>query len=218
MDAMLQLPPVPSPLPTASSNNIALQPSAITLPSSSLTTAATVPLILVGPGTGVAPMRALIQQHYQQHYLCQRNQTHQQPPQQQLGDILLFFGCRKKARDYLFSEEWETINNKEMHSDDGGDGSKNTSKVTVKVAFSQDQDKKDYVTHRIRENGGLVCRMLLSQGACVFVSGAAKRMPADVKKAFSSALQTHAEMSESDSEVFLASLVRQKKYIVEAWS
>ncbi|KAJ1424041.1 hypothetical protein B484DRAFT_398462, partial [Ochromonadaceae sp. CCMP2298] len=89
--------------------------------------------------------------------------------------------------------------------------------VQVQVAFSQDQLIKHYVTHSIQDNGALVCRMLL-QGGCVFVSGSAKRMPSDVRKAFSLALQAHAHMDAAESEAYLQQMARSRRYVVEAWS
>lgn len=59
--------------------------------------------------------------------------------------------------------------------------------------------------------------VLLYQGACVFVAGSAKRMPADVRKAFATVLQQHADMTEAESEQFLTLMGRKQKYVVEAW-
>ena len=56
------------------------------------------------------------------------------------------------------------------------------------------------------------------QGACVFISGSSKRMPADVRKALLQVLQEHGGMHAEESEQFLNRLARQKRYIVEAWS
>ena len=111
------------------------------------------PLILVGPGTGVAPMRALIQQRCAvQLYLP----TQQQP----LPHALLFFGCRKKQRDYLYTEEWAALNTGVNPYYPNTSSALPQNGVQVISAFSQDQDIKDYVTHRIKDQGKIVCAML----------------------------------------------------------
>lgn len=51
----------------------------------------------------------------------------------------------------------------------------------------------------------------------MFVAGSAKRMPADVRRAFATVLQQHAGMTEAESEQFLAMMARKQKYFVEAW-
>ena len=101
-------------------------------------------LILVGPGTGVAPMRSIIQQH------CSNSSTSSTAAAagSSVPRILLLFGCRKKARDYLYGSEWDELNN-----DPDGD-------VKVITAFSQDQVNKDYVTHAIDRNSGLIAQMI----------------------------------------------------------
>lgn len=180
-----------------------------------------IPKILVGPGTGVAPMRAFLQESLH----CGSG-----------GRVLLFFGCRKKGKDELFGEEWrlmqsgicpfhamamsgsneqpiDTTNIIKSHSDCCG----NLTKIEFFTAFSQDQLKKYYVTHKIRENGQEIWNCL-KQGAAIFVSGAAKRMPNDVRKALLDVIQTFGGLGENESEVLLQKMMKEKKYIVEAWS
>jgi sulfite reductase (NADPH) flavoprotein alpha-component len=89
--------------------------------------------------------------------------------------------------------------------------------VQVEVAFSQDQLAKEYVMHKVKEQGALVCAMLL-QGGGVYVAGSAKRMPRAVKQALAEVLVEHAGMDSAAAEKLLAQLVQAKKYIVEAWS
>lgn len=97
------------------------------------------PFILVGPGTGVAPMRSLIEHALYQH---QNQQQQQQHEQNKSVDVLLFFGNRKRDRDFLFKEDWNTWMNviNEYFS------------LQVITAFSQDQLVKEYVQHRMKED------------------------------------------------------------------
>ena len=144
------------------------------------------PIILVGPGTGVAPMRALLQHECaRQHVAAQQTQEHTHlsslpsseanTHDKQLPRALLFFGCRKQQRDYLYATEWERLNADESPypiptsptSDESKTRKLYQGSVRVVSAFSQDQDIKDYVTHRIKANGALVANMLCGVSAYV---------------------------------------------------
>jgi sulfite reductase alpha subunit-like flavoprotein len=117
----------------------------------------TVPLILIGPGTGVAPMRALIAQH------CAGSTTGTASPRgdSDIPRVLLFFGCRKAQRDNLYGAEWSALNaDVNPFIAESGAGKMDVGAVRVVTAFSQDQDVKDYVPHRILAQGATVCAML----------------------------------------------------------
>ncbi|XP_063000895.1 NADPH-dependent diflavin oxidoreductase 1 isoform X2 [Elgaria multicarinata webbii] len=88
------------------------------------------PVILIGPGTGVAPFRAAIQERVAQG---------------KRGNCL-FFGCRQKAKDFYCRAEWEDLVKMGF--------------LTLFVAFSRDQEEKVYVQHQIRENKELVWDLL----------------------------------------------------------
>merc|ERR1712073_64762 len=85
------------------------------------------PIIMVGPGTGVAPFRGFIQER--------ALQKEQGKP---VGQTHLYFGCRNKDKDFIYREEME------KYVEDGV--------LTLHTAFSRDQPEKIYVTHRMREN------------------------------------------------------------------
>merc|ERR1711884_577010 len=85
------------------------------------------PIIMVGPGTGLAPLRGFIQER--------ALQKEQGKP---VGQTHLYFGCRNKDKDFIYREELE------KYVEDGV--------LTLHTAFSRDQPEKIYVTHRMREN------------------------------------------------------------------
>lgn len=111
------------------------------------------PLILIGPGTGVAPMRALLQERKAAH----KNQELSGTPQSR---TMLFFGCRKRESDFLYSDE---ITSSTQNGNDGETIDPDvfiSPSATVVVAFSRDQTKKIYVTHKIEEHGATVWELL----------------------------------------------------------
>ncbi|XP_048001480.1 NADPH-dependent diflavin oxidoreductase 1 [Leguminivora glycinivorella] len=114
------------------------------------------PLILIGPGTGLAPFRALIQ--HQRHYnTADKHTTH------------LFFGCRYRQKDFHCREEIE------RWAEEG--------RITLYCAFSRDQEKKIYVQHKITEHSSTLHSLIMDQKAYIYISGSAKNMPDNVREA-----------------------------------
>lgn len=118
-----------------------------------------VPLILVGPGTGVAPFRSFLEDRQ-----VQRKQAQ---PSIAFGDVHLFFGCRNKGADFYFAEQWE-----EMLADGTLAG--------LHTAFSRDGDSKVYVQQRIKDAGAAIWPLLVGDDAgrppaVVYVAGNAVR-------------------------------------------
>jgi sulfite reductase alpha subunit-like flavoprotein len=102
-------------------------------------------------------MRALIAQH------CAGSTTGTASPRgdSDIPRVLLFFGCRKAQRDNLYGAEWAALNaDANPYIAESGAGKMDVGTVRVVTAFSQDQDVKDYVTHRILAHGATVCAML----------------------------------------------------------
>nr|KAF6434018.1 NADPH dependent diflavin oxidoreductase 1 [Molossus molossus] len=96
---------------------------------------------MVGPGTGVAPFRAAIQERVAQG---------------QRGNFL-FFGCRRRDQDFYWEAEWTELEQKGC--------------LTLVTAFSREQEQKVYVQHRLRERGPLVWELLDRRGACFCLAG-----------------------------------------------
>jgi sulfite reductase alpha subunit-like flavoprotein len=121
------------------------------------------PLVMIGPGTGVAPMRAIIQERLSQ-------------PNASL-DTLLFFGCRRRDSDYLYENEWNTrcqvltsssLSNRSKSTQDANQIVESSRRsVAIISAFSRDQDSKEYVTHKILEHGALIWS-LISAVCCLY--------------------------------------------------
>ncbi|CAB36512.3 CIA machinery NADPH-dependent diflavin oxidoreductase Tah18 [Schizosaccharomyces pombe] len=145
------------------------------------------PLIMVGPGTGVAPLRALIQERIYNG----------------LKENLLFFGCRNKSMDFLFEKDWE------KYTEEGT--------LKLFCAFSRDQEKKKYVQHSIQENGELVYNLLNEKDGMFFVSGSSGKMPSSVKDAIAGIVSKYSGCSISDGYSFVTSLEKKNRYYQETW-
>jgi len=114
------------------------------------------PIIMIGPGTGVAPFRAFVQER-----------AAQAKAGQNVGRTLLFFGCRKQSEDFLYRDEWK------QYQEALGD------KFSLITAFSREGPSKVYVQHRLEEHAKEV-NELLSQKAYFYVCGDAANMAREV--------------------------------------
>lgn len=142
-----------------------------------------VPIIMVGPGTGVAPFRAFVQE---------RRATGAK------GNAWLFFGEQHQKSEFFYQEEWEAALQ---------DGS--LTKLTT--AFSRDQQHKIYVQHKMLEEGADLWKWL-DQGAIFYVCGDKTRMAADVDAALHKVVEEHGGMSTEAAEAYVESLRKEHRY------
>merc|ERR1719189_1810585 len=150
------------------------------------------PVIMIGPGTGLAPFRGFIQ--------VRAWQKEQGKP---VGETHLYFGCRNKDKDFIYREELEKFVEDEV--------------LTLHTAFSRDQEKKVYVTHCLRESGAKVWE-LLEQGAHLYVCGDAKMMAKDVRNIIVEICSGNGNMDEREAESYVKKLESQKRYSADVWS
>lgn len=141
------------------------------------------PIIMIGPGTGVAPFRAFL---------------HERRALGAKGRNWLFFGGRNAASDYLYREELEA-----MH-DDGH-------LTRLDTAFSRDQEKKIYVQDRMMEHSALFWSWL-EEGASVYVCGDASRMAKDVHAALQLIVQQQGGMQAQEAEEYVQTLKDAHRY------
>lgn len=156
------------------------------------------PLILVGPGTGCAPFRGFVEER--------ALQSKSGPT----APILFFFGCRKEKHDFLYKSFWMSHSrSKGVLSEDMGGG--------FYVAFSRDQAHKVYVQHKMREQSTRIWN-LLSEGAAIYVAGSSDKMPADVFSTFEEIICKESGLPSEAAVRWLRALEKADKYHVEAWS
>jgi sulfite reductase (NADPH) flavoprotein alpha-component len=140
-------------------------------------------MIMVGPGTGIAPFRAFLQE---------RKVTGAK------GGNWLFFGAQKSSSDFFYKEELETYQQQGVLS-------------RLDTAFSRDQDFKIYVQHRMVENAKELWNWL-EQGAHFYVCGDASRMAKDVDKALHEIVEVGGGRSEEDAAHYIKKLKSDKRY------
>jgi sulfite reductase (NADPH) flavoprotein alpha-component len=141
------------------------------------------PAIMVGPGTGIAPFRAFLQE---------RQATGAKGPN------WLFFGEQKAATDFFYQDEFEAATASGL-----------LSKFTT--AFSRDQSEKIYVQHRMLEHGADLYDWL-EKGALFYVCGDAKNMAKDVDAALHSVVEKHGEKSSEQAKEYIDALKKDKRY------
>jgi sulfite reductase (NADPH) flavoprotein alpha-component len=145
-------------------------------------------IIMVGPGTGIAPFRAFLQE---------REKTGA------TGRNWLFFGDQHEATDYLYQEEFEGyLKSGLLHR--------------IDLAWSRDQDFKIYVQDRIRENAAEIWSWL-SGGACFYVCGDAKRMAKDVDTALRNIMVQEGKMTAEEAVQALKLMRREKRYLRDVY-
>ncbi|KZM23568.1 NAPDH-dependent diflavin reductase [Ascochyta rabiei] len=155
------------------------------------------PVVMVGPGTGVAPMRALIQQRMR--WRKDTISSHDTA----IKD-LLFFGCRNAESDYFFKDEWKDLVEK-------------NAPLEVFTAFSRDQRQKVYVQDLVRQQSALVYDALANMNGIIFICGSSGRMPQAVREALIEGFQEHGAMKRDDAEAYLAGLEKGGRYRQETW-
>ncbi|XP_062150564.1 NADPH-dependent diflavin oxidoreductase 1 isoform X3 [Alnus glutinosa] len=156
------------------------------------------PLILIGPGTGCAPFRGFVEERVIQS------------ESDAVAPVIFFFGCWNENNDFLYRDFWLS------HSQNGGVLSEAKGGGFF-VAFSRDQPQKVYVQHKMRENSQRIWN-LLSQGAAIYVAGSSTKMPSDVLSAFEDIVSKESGLPKESAVRWLRALEKAGKYHVEAWS
>lgn len=141
------------------------------------------PVIMIGPGTGIAPFRAHMQECEEYGYK---------------GNTWLFFGDQHFTTDFLYQTEWQ-------------EWLKDGVLEKMNVAFSRDTDQKVYVQHRIAEHSKEFNEWL-EKGASIYICGDEKNMAKDVHQAIRNVLVKEQNLTEEDAESYLKQMKKDKRY------
>jgi len=141
------------------------------------------PVIMIGPGTGVAPFRAFMQER---------------DAMEATGDNWMFFGDQTFTQDFLYQVEWQGY-------------LKSGLLTRMDVAFSRDQAQKIYVQDRLQENAAEVFAWL-ERGAHLYICGDANRMAKDVHTTLETIIEQQGGLSKEQAQDYLKSLRSAKRY------
>ncbi len=151
-----------------------------------------VPVIMIGPGTGLAPFRGFLQER-----------AHRKAQGAKLGPAMLFFGCRHPDQDFLYADELKAF---------AADGI-----AELHTAFSRADGPKTYVQHLVAAQKDRVWS-LIEQGAIVYVCGDGSKMEPDVKAAL---VALYREKSGADADAglrWIDDLGTKNRYVLDVWA
>lgn len=145
-------------------------------------------LIMIGPGTGIAPFRAFLQERLWHH--------------QSKGKHWLFFGEWQRDYDFFYEEEWNEFSQ--------------LGHLRLELAFSRDQEHKIYVQHKMWEQGEELYQWL-QEGAYLYVCGDAQRMAKDVEAMLMNIIQEFGQKDGLAARDYVKQLRQQKRYLRDVY-
>jgi cytochrome P450/NADPH-cytochrome P450 reductase len=151
-----------------------------------------VPIIMIGPGTGLAPFRGFLQER-----------AARKAKGATLGSAMLFFGCRHPELDFLYAQELKQF------AQDGI--------CDLHVAFSRAGEEKTYVQDLIRREGSKV-NAAIASGAIIYVCGDGGRMEPEVKSALIEVHRSANSCDEVAARAWMEEMGTQQRYVLDVWA
>ncbi|WP_298335106.1 cytochrome P450 [uncultured Erythrobacter sp.] len=149
------------------------------------------PLIMIGPGTGIAPFRSFLQQ---------RDHLHQQGAV--LGEAHVFFGCRHPDIDYLYRDELNDFHERGI--------------AKVHTAFSRLNGQKTYVQDLIFQEAGALWAMI-EAGAYIYICGDGAKMEPEVRQALVTICSEKKGLDKLQAEAWFDALMDEERYLLDVW-
>lgn len=151
-----------------------------------------VPIVMIGPGTGLAPFRGFIQAR---QALKADGAT--------LGDAMLFFGCRHPDQDFIYEDELKAAE---------ADGV-----IDLHTAFSRAQAERVYVQDVLRQQQDKVWR-LIEGGGIVYVCGDGASMEPDVRRTITKIYAEQSDVSYAEAEAWMEEFASSGRYVLDVWA
>ena len=181
---------------------VQLQPGGLNSSVQQLTAAT----VLIGPGTGIAPLRSML---WEKAALVQAYREQNPGVNPPIGPTVLLYGGRNRESDFFFEKEWTELSK--------------LIPLQVLTAFSRDQQRKFYVQDTVRENFPLFFRLLHDMQGSVYICGSSGRMPQAVREALIEAFQHGGApvpgqpFTRSQAEEYLIGMEKIGRYKQETW-
>jgi len=168
-----------------------IRPSSFRLPKQIST-----PIVMVGPGTGVAPFRGFL------HDAWAVKKTKKDDTK--MGDWHLYFGCKNSKKDFIYREEMEKAKGEGILS-------------RLELAFSRETEEKIYVQHRLNMQSSEIWDIIDTKRAYFYVCGGTA-MGRDVRNAIIKIATEHGKLSADAAAKYVKDLQTKGRYIQELWS
>nr|ANE10102.1 NADPH-cytochrome P450 reductase [Rhopalosiphum padi] len=152
------------------------------------------PIIMIGPGTGLAPFRGFIQER-----------DYARKEGREIGEMVLYFGCRKKDEDFIYENELQEY-------------VANGTLTKLHLAFSRDQPEKKYVTHLLEQNADELWNIIGEKSGHLYVCGDARSMAKDVHSIIVKVVMEKGQMTNSQALNYVKKMEQQKRYSADVWS
>jgi sulfite reductase alpha subunit-like flavoprotein len=162
--------------------------------------------VLIGPGTGVAPLRSMLWEKAALVQAFREQNPGVEPP---VGPTVLLYGGRNRSADFFFQEDWSHLSK--------------LIPLQVLTAFSRDQQQKVYVQDTIRQHFQLFFRLLHDMQGSVYICGSSGRMPQAVREALIEAFanggtpESGQSYNRSQAEEYLIGMEKIGRYKQETW-
>merc|ERR1712203_938261 len=164
-----------------------VHPSAVTMPDTHKT-----PMVMVALGTGIAPMRAFIEER-----------AAAKRAGEECGPMALFFGARNR-QEYSYESEFDAYHEEGVLTN-------------IQLALSREQKEKICVTHRLQQQKQLVYDLIHEQEGILYLCGPGGNVPPQVRQAVVDAIRECGGHSEDYSEKYVQEMQIKGRYNVEAW-
>jgi len=164
------------------------------------------PVVMIGPGTGVAPMRSMIYERLAWSEEAKATVTEIVDGISEADNKdsnLLFYGCRNVNADFFFKEDWQALSEKGM--------------LAVHAAFSRDQREKIYVQDLVRRESRKVYDTLVRRVGLVYICGSSGKMPQAVREALIEVFHKEGALDREAAEAYLVAMEKSGRYKQETW-